>query len=591
MPDRLDLNRLIFSLAVGLLFWTIWPLSAMAIWDQKAYEQSLIDRTLESLGLTPDPEPEGKIVEDIIVQRYPVIEPTDPWPDFLNIFHVTTKHYIVFQELLFSKGARYDPDKVLESERNLRDYSMLFSVVRFATARGEQPDRVKVVVITKDIWSLRLNMDFNIGGGVLDHFTLIPTEQNFLGLNQRVSLYTSVNRDTFSVGQTYEVPRLIGSRWSLSEALVMRLNQDSEKTEGGMGYLRVARPLFSLATRWGTLLEGNFDLGTQRQYDKSGVMEVQIEDEVLQRIYEFERYGFKALVMRSFGAHWKTTLQTGYSLRSERYSFPARFREVPPEIREAFRRGIMPLDLQAGELVGYAQLFEADYQKHTNVQAFGLTEDIRFGPTAFAEIDWANPAFGFDQGYVKLQLGLSYRGLLLSNILSIGMGGSIRKTAAPLFADVAELWIDRYLDVSFEHISPQLLRLGRSFLRVRYAFTQFNTKRALFSLGGDNTLRGFASAFRQGTRLVNVNWEFRSRPWIFHTVHLGFVVFYDGGDVYDYPPRNDFQYHNSLGLGLRTLFPQFNRVVLRIDAGFPLGADFHADLWRTWISASFLQAF
>ena len=93
-----------------------------------------------------------------------------------------------------------------------------------------------------------------------------------------------------------------------------------------------------------------------------------------------------------------------------------------------------------------------------------------------------------------------------------------------------------------------------------------------------------------GPRLLNFNVEYRTPPWVFKTLHLGLVVFYDAGDTYGFTRDTDFTYHQSLGIGLRGLFPQFDRGVLRLDIGIPLGRDFHSHV-IDWVTIAFLQAF
>ena len=77
-------------------------------------------------------------------------------------------------------------------------------------------------------------------------------------------------------------------------------------------------------------------------------------------------------------------------------------------------------------------------------------------------------------------------------------------------------------------------------------------------------------------------------------MHLGFVVFYDGGATYgDWQPSNrdvPFAWRQSVGIGARGHFPQFDRESLRIDLGFPINADGRGS-FGTWISLSFGQVF
>jgi hypothetical protein len=86
---------------------------------------------------------------------------------------------------------------------------------------------------------------------------------------------------------------------------------------------------------------------------------------------------------------------------------------------------------------------------------------------------------------------------------------------------------------------------------------------------------------------VSGNLEVRTLPSVFQTVHTGAVAFLDFGDAFN--DGEQLRLHASTGVGLRILFPQFNRAVLRVDLGFPLESA--ADIDPMSITAGFDQAF
>ena len=62
------------------------------------------------------------------------------------------------------------------------------------------------------------------------------------------------------------------------------------------------------------------------------------------------------------------------------------------------------------------------------------------------------------------------------------------------------------------------------------------------------------------------NFEVRSLPFLaWQAVHVGGVMFFDTGTVYN--QLSQLQMHYAIGLGLRVLFPQFNRMPFSFDAG------------------------
>ena len=53
-------------------------------------------------------------------------------------------------------------------------------------------------------------------------------------------------------------------------------------------------------------------------------------------------------------------------------------------------------------------------------------------------------------------------------------------------------------------------------------------------------------------------------------MELGAAFFYDAGDAFN--GYANLHVYQSVGVGVRTLFPQLDRQVFRFDLGFPIGA-------------------
>src|SRR5262245_38099661 len=126
------------------------------------YEKAAIRRELESRGWQLEPEPEGKLITDIEIVTLDVFDETDPVPDFVNIFHTITREGVIRRELLFRSGEPYRRHRLDESARNLKGLQRL-SVVLLVPVRDPVDGRVRVLVITKDVWSLRLNSSIEYG--------------------------------------------------------------------------------------------------------------------------------------------------------------------------------------------------------------------------------------------------------------------------------------------------------------------------------------------------------------------------------------------------------------------------------------------
>ncbi|HXS18489.1 MAG TPA: hypothetical protein VN764_14930, partial [Polyangiaceae bacterium] len=220
------------------------PPSGSGQGQRTALEQSLVEEALEHHQLVLDTEPSGKTVVRVEVYVAPVLDDRDPIPNFLNVFHVTTRDFIVRQEVLQPVGKPWDLGRVLETERNLRSLRQ-FSVANVVAARGPTPDSVVLLVVVKDVWSLRLNSSWGFGSSGLNYLLLNPTEENLAGLRATVGGYFLLERDRYALGATLAYPRLPGTRLSVSISGGVYLDRSTDQPEGSYGGLQFALPQFS----------------------------------------------------------------------------------------------------------------------------------------------------------------------------------------------------------------------------------------------------------------------------------------------------------------------------------------------------------
>jgi outer membrane protein assembly factor BamA len=110
---------------------------------------------------------------------------------------------------------------------------------------------------------------------------------------------------------------------------------------------------------------------------------------------------------------------------------------------------------------------------------------------------------------------------------------------------------------------------------------------APFTLGTESRLRGYRFREFQGKDLVAANVEYRANSIDILSAQVGAALFYDSGDAFD--GFDQLSPKQSVGGGVRILFPQADRLVMRGDWGFPLTPGF-----ATWPGAwtiTFGQAF
>ena len=599
------------------------------------YEESLVRWALGQTGLVLEPRPGGKVIERVEIVREDIIAESDFWPNFFNWFHVKTRDSVVRQELLVSPGQVWNPRRVEESERNLRKLFVL-AVVRAVPCKSSKPGHVVLLVVTKDLWSIRLNTKFSQVGTVVQSFLAQPTEQNFLGRNKQVSLRLNLQqlqlngfklKDKFTIGQLYVDERVLGSRLYLAEVfdlvfagdvpcggysadnrlsgtdVIRRTNSDQwcpttgmGELEGVYGYLRLWRPLYSLATRWGygawfwanarqvrLFRQPGPRLRTSRYEGPGGVTRE------VPRIYDVQEFLGAANVVRSFGHDYKFDIYTGLAAYSYGYSPPENF-PFDEGTRKWFTNTYLPLSQDAAFVFVTYRSRATSYVKLRNVDTFGLTEDFLLGHDVKAEARFALGLGDVSQGYIEGRLEAGYRLYRGDNLLTVKIAARTRYM--PALVGENGPWVNWLLDAQIKNVFPRLW-IGRFHLRLRSTTRHNDLLRTTSFLGGDTGLRGYASLQFEGQNLFSVNAEYRSLPINFFSLHLGFVVFYDGGAVYysaeakDQTQNPPFAYRQTVGVGIRALFPQFDREVLRLDFGLPMSGN--AGEVGTWFSLSYAQ--
>lgn len=542
----------------------------------RRYEEALVQAALGRTGLTIDPAPEGKLIErveivanDVILPgdyaipyRVPVVYPLLLHAVWLNKVHVRTRDDVIRRELLFRPGERLRRDVLEESGRNLRDFFIL-SVARIVVARGSAPDRVVVVVVTKDNWTLRLNTNFTIDQARLDALSMSISESNLAGRNKTISLEYALDPGRHAVGLGYVDPRMGGSRHQLRLLGDVFLSRATGGVEGGFGQLTVGRPLFSLRTTWGWQLDLTFQEDVARTFQGGDLRRLKFNDELIPDVYARRLITGNLVYTRSFGVLDKLNLSIGFRVTSARYTLPDDF---PPTLsaaaRAAYVRILPRTEAASGPFIA-ASAFRATYVRLQNINSFALSEDFRLGPSASLEVRLADPIFGFDSRYVAVSAayGATYYGR--DNLFTFAFSGAARLQPGVI---VGDSWVNESLTASVRDVTP---RFGPLRLHVAAGINVHHDdlSNSRLAIGASNGLRGFAPRQFVGNNLYGVNVELRSIALNLWTVHIGGVLFYDGGDA----PTSLLTagWHQDAGVGLRILFPQFNKDVLRLDLAFP----------------------
>jgi hypothetical protein len=532
------------------------------------YEQETITMALDRHGAEIHPDPAGKRVVAVDIEVLDVIEDRDPVPNFLNIFHANTKDYILRREMLFGVGDPYDPRRANESERNMRRLRQE-SLVIVLPLKTDRPDEVRVLVVAKDIWSLRLNSNYRVRAGQLEELLLQPAEENLAGIHRRILGNFLYEPDTITTGARFIDPRLGGTRYAWQADANVIVNHRSGEAEGTRGFISYGLPIFSTKQDWAWNMRAGWNKSVTRRFIGTALAyydaEATPEVDGIPFIYDTEIINGALSVTRSFGYDLKQDVSLGFE--TDRSTFRARdLSGFAPAAANEFETQIVPFSETRNNPYFLYHLYLNRFVSFTDIETLGLQESYVLGPELYARFYPIAKAFGSTRNVLGYHAAGSYTQRMGQGLFRAYLSG----TAETLLREEGGMTVsDAEVQVGARVITPSFF-IGRRVYDGTLLYRPENFTNKLITLGGDGRLRGYPSGLFLGENLMASNLEFRSRPLQLWTVLVGGSLFYDAADAFD---GTDLAVKHGAGFGLRILFPQLDRSVMRIDWGFALTED------------------
>lgn len=529
-------------------------------------EDSLTQEALSAVGWQEEPNPSGKVIEEIEVYVFEVFDHRDPVPGFVNVFHTRTRKWIVRLEVLQEVGEKYDLERVLETERNLRTLRQL-SLANIVAAKGSRPDTIRLLVVVKDVWSLRLNSDWEYGSSGLDLLLLNPTEENLGGTRASLGGLFMLQRDRYVAGGSLSYPRLLGLPFEAQLSAGTIQNRFSSVNEGAYGYFGFSKPLYNRRTRWGYGATAQFLTETTRRYrdgviDQVSVLRTDGTTEVVPWVHHSETFDAEYWGVRSFGFMHKINLWFGLQIARRNFHMENTGENSEGALR-AVETNLLPVDDQ--RLSPYVTLaaYETRYHRIQDVEALGILEDFRLGYGVSTTVFTAAEALGSTRDLWGSNLSLGYTIPVGNGLLRVGGGNRI--------VIATKNRHEGFATASGRFVSPSFV-VGRIHLDgyVGYRYQDY-LNAVPFRLGGENRLRGYPLSFRVGKNMAVANAEFRTASIDILSAQVGLAAFYDLGAASAELRSADF--YQGTGAGVRILFPQAERTVLRFDWGLPVSGD------------------
>ena len=492
----------------------------------------------------------GKKIGAIHIVPKNIFDPSRPGErrgvfHLVNRLHRTTRPEVIQHQLLFQPGDTFSPETLRETERLLRRNRYLYE----ATIRpiAEDAGKVDLEVLTRDVWTLQVGIDFHRAGGA--NSTAFDVEdQNFLGTGKDIEVARLANVDRTSKLLRYRDPSL-GSTHGLVDFTF------ADNSDGNTRELDVERPFYALDTRWAAGISALHDHRIDPLYDGGDVV-----DRFRQRHDFLEVYGGL-----SPGRLDTVTQRFRLGFTYDRNRFGSILGFVPPDAATADRTLAYPW-------IGY-EFVEDGFITVRDFNQIKRTEDVNLGRVLTARVGWSSPVFGGDRGrfiltsaatdgwafgsrqILLLRASLSGRlsgGLIENGSLAAGLRYYVRTFGNGLL--VAKVIGDLAENLDFEN---QLL------------------------LGGDNGFRGYPLRYQAGDRrfLLSLEQRFYGSREYLHLATLGAAVFFDAGRAWFVEPPPRFlpssavqrQLLKDVGAGLRVGSSRSaSGAVIHLDVAYPL---------------------
>lgn len=492
-----------------------------------------------------------------------------------NRVHFDTRSTFIREELLFEEGDCYDPFLVEESERLLRRYPFLASVEIFP---GQPPnpgpgDSVHVVVITRDEWTTRADLDIVVSGG-LDFRGASLTELSFLGRGVTVGgFYDESDPDEQDAwGVAFSTPRTFSSR--LDASVAVGDTRVGRFYNQGFFYPFVGEVGRVAAREQFTSREFFFPFATSENSEFRHAL-----------LPMFERNA-EVTVTGRLGHPGNLTV-FGIGLSRSKIDFP----EFPGKVKvavddeaeftedadsavaaELVSQVIPRTRSRINFLLGQRNI---RFVERRGLDGLFAVQDVRVGTDITLTIGRSVklPArLGADAGD-DLSTRLDLFGGIAPGRWVLGLEGRVE--GIKVTDDEDEGWRDIFgeLDLYAYWKSPG--ETGHTFF-MRAAGAGGWQVRVPFqlTLGGPTNVRGFKRDRFPGARRALFTLEDRiAFRWPFPDLFdFGLTLFGDAGKIWagDVPFAEEDAFEASAGFGFRVGFPPGTRAVARIDASFPL---------------------
>ena len=483
----------------------------------------------------------NKQIEDVQIVRLKIfgqsiydttIVPTTFLEKFGNSLHLLTSRRVIENNLLFSAGELLKPVDFSESEQLLRGLPFIEDANIMVETLSDT-NKVRVVVITKDNWTLLLALRLDN----VDKARAVISESNFAGIGvgaKATSYYDETHPDTWGYKGEVDVSNIAGSFFNAYLWMREGIGYNSY-------YTSLNRDFFSSKAMF---------VGGISYFLSKEPYKIFSKDSSIAISYNVLDWW----VGRSIRLSRKSSLTAPYNL-----TLACKYRKVDFDKSDSISLTYNPYFHSTHQYLFSLGLTNQNLYQSNLIYGFGSTEDIPIG----FKVQFTS---GIEQSQYQRRVLVSGE-MSAAEITPIGYLNIAFRTGGYL-ADNSRVE-QAAINIRSTYIS-NLLSMGRLDIRqfIRYDFTRgfarFDGEKEYIALRNDYGIRGLSSNSLIGTTRLMLNFEtVLFNPLYLYGFRFAYFLFCDLGWV---GPADDLVYSNPMysgfGLGLRfknenLIFPTF----------------------------------
>ncbi len=160
----------------------------------------------------------------------------------MNGVHFNTRKYVLRRELLFESGDSFNPERLAETERNLRRLGYL-NDVRVTAVDTTADGKVNIRVSAQESWTLRTSLSYSLASGGDQRWSVSLSDRNFLGHGVTLGAGLGQDENTSFWNLWFRQQRLFGTG--------LRLGVDySSRQDGYVRQVFLSQPFYAQSDLW-----------------------------------------------------------------------------------------------------------------------------------------------------------------------------------------------------------------------------------------------------------------------------------------------------------------------------------------------------